>query len=31
VWQYCSDASGAALETFMADYPYRDSPEPRAP
>ena len=31
VWQYCSEASGAALETFMSDYPYRDSPEPRAP
>jgi len=31
VWQYCSEASGAALETFMSDYPYTDSPEPRAP
>lgn len=28
VWQYCSSTSGAALETFMADYPYTDSPEP---
>ncbi len=30
VWQYCSDVSGAALETFMQDYPYMDSPEPNA-
>ena len=28
VWQYCSDLSGAALDTFMTDYPYMDSPEP---
>lgn len=28
VWQYCSEISGAALETFMLDYPYTDSPEP---
>ncbi len=27
VWQYCSETSGDALETFMADYPYTDSPE----
>ncbi|CAN5560983.1 hypothetical protein BH11ACT8_BH11ACT8_34300 [soil metagenome] len=27
VWQYCSKTSGAALETFMDDYPYTDSPE----
>ncbi|WP_323793638.1 DUF3105 domain-containing protein [Nocardioides sp.] len=27
VWQYCSETSGEALETFMADYPYTDSPE----
>ncbi len=27
VTQYCSETSGAALETFMADYPYTDSPE----
>ncbi|MGH3362379.1 MAG: DUF3105 domain-containing protein, partial [Nocardioides sp.] len=31
VWQYCSEVSGAALETFMVDYPYTDSPEPNAP
>jgi hypothetical protein len=30
VWQYCSDISGAALEQFMEDYPYMDSPEPNA-
>ena len=30
VWQYCSDVSGAALDTFMTDYPYMDSPEPNA-
>jgi len=30
VWQYCSAVSGAALETFMEDYPYMDSPEPNA-
>ena len=28
VWQYCSDVSGAALQTFMTDYPFSDSPEP---
>ena len=28
VWQYCSEPSGEALETFMTDYPYMDSPEP---
>ena len=28
VWQYCSQPSGAALDTFMKDYPYFDSPEP---
>lgn len=28
VWQYCSEPSGAALEQFMEDYPYMDSPEP---
>lgn len=28
VRQYCSEPSGAALETFMTDYPYMDSPEP---
>jgi len=30
VWQYCSAVSGAALNTFMLDYPYLDSPEPQA-
>lgn len=30
VWQYCSAPSGAAVETFMTDYPYVDSPEPDA-
>jgi hypothetical protein len=28
VWQYCSEISGAALNKFMLDYPYMDSPEP---
>jgi hypothetical protein len=28
VWQYCSDISGAALSTYMTDYPFSDSPEP---
>ncbi|NPD05532.1 DUF3105 domain-containing protein [Nocardioides sp. zg-1308] len=28
VWQYCSDVSGAALDTFLQDYPYMDSSEP---
>ncbi|MBZ5734217.1 DUF3105 domain-containing protein [Nocardioides sp. TRM66260-LWL] len=28
VFQYCSQVSGAALKTFMDDYPYFDSPEP---
>jgi Protein of unknown function (DUF3105) len=28
VWQYCSKTSGAALKTFMSDYPFSDSPEP---
>lgn len=27
VWQYCSDVSGAALTTFLVDYPYTDAPE----
>lgn len=31
VWQYCEQVSGEAVETFMADYPYSDSPEPAAP
>jgi hypothetical protein len=30
VTQYCSEPSGAALEAFMEDYPYTDSPEPLA-
>lgn len=30
VWQYCSEPSGEALEQFMLDYPYLDSPEPNA-
>ncbi len=28
VWQYCSEPSGAALDSFMKKYPYLDSPEP---
>jgi hypothetical protein len=30
VFQYCSEPSGAALQQFMLDYPYTDSPEPDA-
>jgi len=30
VWQYCSEFSGEALDQFMLDYPYFDSPEPNA-
>jgi hypothetical protein len=30
VWQYCSEFSGDALDTFMKKYPYFDSPEPDA-
>lgn len=30
IWQYCSAPSGAALESFMEQYPYMDSPEPNA-
>jgi hypothetical protein len=30
VWQYCTDVSGEAVEEFMKDYPYSDSPEPNA-
>jgi len=30
VWQYCSEFSGEALDTFMTEYPYFDSPEPDA-
>ena len=28
VWQYCSSTSGAALKSFMLQYPFSDSPEP---
>jgi hypothetical protein len=28
VWQYCSAVSGEALNDFMLEYPYTDSPEP---
>jgi hypothetical protein len=28
VFQYCSAPSGEALEEFMKQYPYMDSPEP---
>jgi hypothetical protein len=28
VWQYCSTVSGAALSTYMDQYPFNDSPEP---
>ncbi len=30
VWQYCDAPSGEALEQFMEEYPYLDSPEPMA-
>ncbi len=30
VWQYCGKVSGQAVSDFMQDYPYSDSPEPRA-
>ena len=30
VWQYCSEPSGAALQTFMKDYPFTDAPEANA-
>ncbi|QIX28599.1 DUF3105 domain-containing protein [Nocardioides sp. JQ2195] len=29
VWQYCSDVSGEALDSFMKQYDFFDSPEPR--
>lgn len=29
VWQYCDAPSGEALEQYMRDYPYTDSPEPQ--
>ena len=31
VWQYCGDVSGAALTTFMEEYPYTDAPEGTVP
>lgn len=31
VWEYCSSVSGAALQKFVIDYPYTDSPEPTSP
>lgn len=30
ITQYCSQPSGAALDEFMLEYPYTDSPEPQA-
>ena len=30
VWQYCDSPSGAAVDTFVKDYPSSDSPEPNA-
>jgi hypothetical protein len=30
-WQYCSEASGEALEQFMDKYPFTDAPEPYVP
>ena len=30
VWQYCSEVVGEALDDFMKEYPYTDSPEPNA-
>ena len=31
VWQYCTEVSGEAVDQFVVDYPYTDSPEPGAP
>ena len=28
VWQYCSQVSGEAVDTFVQDYPQQDTPEP---
>ena len=28
VWQYCDSVSGEALNDFMIEFPYMDSPEP---
>ncbi|KRB79641.1 hypothetical protein ASE01_23225 [Nocardioides sp. Root190] len=30
-WQYCTDASGEALKSFMKKYPFTDAPEPFVP
>jgi hypothetical protein len=30
IWQYCGAVSGAAVASFLEDYPYTDSPEPGA-
>lgn len=30
VFQYCSGVSGEAVESFMKEYPYTDSPEPNS-
>ena len=30
IFQYCSEVSGEALDSFMDEYPYFDSPEPDA-
>ena len=30
VWQYCAAPSGEAVDEFVKDYPYTDSPEPGA-
>ena len=30
VWRYCSEVSGEAVDQFVVDYPYSDSPEPGA-
>ena len=29
VWEYCRTPSGAAVKSFMQQYPYTDSPEPQ--
>lgn len=31
VWRYCTEVSGEAVDEFVVDYPYSDSPEPTAP
>ena len=31
ITQFCSEVSGEAVEGFMKDYPYSDSPEPTSP